>query len=87
VFVSSSSAYFTAGVAGYLDIIATGMPTPSLTETGTLPGGLIFLDNGNGTGLLVGAPYPGTEGEYLLTFGASNGARPDAVQSFMLIVY
>ena len=59
---------------------------PSLTETGTLPSGVTFKDNGNGTATLSGAPATGTAGSYALTFKAHNGVGTDASQSFTLTV-
>ena len=64
----------------------TGTPTPALSESGTLPSGVSFVDNGNGTGSLAGTPAVGTRGTYPITIGATNGVQPDASQSFTLTV-
>ena len=64
----------------------TGFPTLGLSETGSLPTGVTFVDNGNGTATLAGTPAAGTSGVYPLTIGASNGVSPDASQSFTLTV-
>jgi hypothetical protein len=45
-----------------------------------------FTDNGNGTGTLAGTPAAATNGSYAITFTASNGHLPNAVQSFTLVV-
>jgi len=45
-----------------------------------------FVDNGNGTGTLSGTPGAGTAGSYPITFTASNGVPPNAVQNFTLTV-
>ena len=58
----------------------------TLTETGALPGGVGFVDNGNGTATLSGNPNPGTGGTYTFSIKASNGVAPDAGQSFTLTV-
>ena len=51
----------------------TGTPAPSLTETGALPSGVTFKDNGNGTATLGGTPASGTAGVYAITIRAHNG--------------
>ena len=38
------------------------------------------------TGLLSGTPAHGTVGSYPLTFTATNGINPDAIQSFTLAI-
>ena len=62
------------------------LPTPALTETGALPTGVTFVDNGDGTATLAGTPAAGTGGTYALTITAANGVLPDATQSFTLTV-
>jgi len=63
----------------------TGFPTPTLSRTGTLPTGLNFVDNGNGTATLSGAPAAGTAGTYPQVFTATNSA--DTInQNFTLVV-
>ena len=59
---------------------------PSLTETGTLPSGVTFKDNGNGTATLSGTPASGSGGTFSLTFSASNGVGAVANQMFTLTV-
>ena len=86
-FVSANAATFTVGTAGTFAVIATGVPFPSLTiSSGTLPTGVTFTDNLNGTGTLAGTPAPGTGGLYALTISANNGAGASALQSFTLTV-
>jgi large repetitive protein len=81
---SASSTTFTAGTLGTFTVMTTGLPTPALSETGALPSGLTFVDNGNGTATLSGTPADGTGATYALTITAANGVLPDAVQSFTL---
>ena len=83
---SAASATFNIGTAGSFTVTTTGTPTPSLTETGSLPTGVTFTDNGNGTATLAGTPAAGDEGNYWPTITASNGVSPDATQSFGLMV-
>jgi hypothetical protein len=83
---SASSATFTEGSSGSFTVTTSGNPTASLSETGPLPSGVTFVDNGNGTATLAGIPAVGSNGSYPITIGASNGVSPDASQSFTLTV-
>lgn len=79
---SVNHATFVIGKAGSFQVTATGFPAPTITETGPLPGGVTLSPSG----LLSGIPAPGTSGVYHLTITASNGALPNATQSFTLTV-
>ena len=79
---SANSATFTNGVFGSFTVNTTGTPTPSIAESGSLPSGISFVDNGNGTGTLSGTSS--ALGNFNLTFTASNGTPPNAVQPFTL---
>jgi hypothetical protein len=84
---SSSSTSFTVGALGNFPVTTTGYPAPALAISGdTLPSGVTFVDNGDGTGTLKGTPASGTAHTYNLTFTASNSVLPNAVQSFTLTV-
>jgi len=48
------------GVPLSLTVRATGYPAPALAESGPLPGGLTFTDNGNGTATIAGTPAAGS---------------------------
>ena len=63
-----------------------GYPTPAISETGAVPAGVSFIDNGDGSALLSGTPASGSAGTYPITITASNGIAPDATQSFTLTV-
>ena len=63
-----------------------GYPVAALSETGALPSGVTFVDNGNGTATLSGTPAAGTGGIYPITITATNGVTPDATQTFTLTV-
>ncbi len=63
---------------------ATGSPTPTLTESGALPSGVAFTDNGNGTASLSGTAAAGTQGTYHFTITAHNGVGSGFPQSFTL---
>jgi hypothetical protein len=81
---SANNTAFTYGSAGTFTVTTTGIPTPSLTETGTLPGGVTFTDNGNGTATVAGTPT--ATGTFPLTLAAQNGYGNGASQSFTLKV-
>ncbi len=79
---SAKHATFTIGVLGTFHVTATGFPAPTFTESGALPSGVTL----SSSGLLSGAPAPGTGGVYTFTITASNGALPNATQIFKLTV-
>ena len=83
---SVNATTFTVGSAGTFSVTTTGFPAPSLTETGALPSGVTFKDNGNGTATLAGTPAAGTGGTFSITIKAHNGIGADASQSFVLTV-
>lgn len=83
---SAAATSFQVGSAGVFTVTASGFPTPALSETGTLPGGVTFTDNGNGTATLSGMPAAGAGGTYSITIKASNGTLPNAQQNFTLTV-
>jgi Tol biopolymer transport system component len=80
---SAAQATFTVGMRGSFRVTATSKPAPTLRESGALPGGVTFNAS---MGVLSGTPGRGTTGTYRLTFTASNGVLPDAVQRFTLTV-
>src|SRR6185437_9318279 len=84
--ISANSTTFTVGTSGSFTITSTGFPTAALLESGTLPSGISFVDNGDGTATLSGTPAAGTGGSYPFTISASNGVSPDASQSLTLTV-
>lgn len=82
---SASGVTFTVGTAGAFTVTATGFPTPpTITGSGSLPSGVAFVSNGNGTATLSG--NPATSGVFPLTITASNGVAPNATQNFTLTV-
>jgi uncharacterized protein (DUF1800 family)/sugar lactone lactonase YvrE len=86
VISSGNTATFSGGTAGLFTVTTKGFPTPALSESGTLPPGVTFTDNGDGTGSLQGMPSPGTGGMFNITFTAQNGVSPNATQDFSLTV-
>jgi hypothetical protein len=86
VITSPASATFTTGTPSLFTVATTGYPV-HLSDGGTsLPQGVTFVDNGNGTATLAGTPGATSGGTYRFTITASNGADPDATQAFTLTV-
>ena len=83
---SPASTTFTAGQAGTFTVKSTGVPNSTLSETGALPSGVKFKDNGDGTATLAGTPAVGSSGPYPFTIAATNAVSPDATQAFALTV-
>ena len=69
---SASEAYFHTGVLTTFTVTTTGSPGIALTESGALPAGLTFTDNGDGTATLSGTALPGQEGDHDITITATN---------------
>ncbi|MGH3656428.1 MAG: beta strand repeat-containing protein, partial [Micromonosporaceae bacterium] len=83
---SAASTTFTAGTPGTFTVTTSGEPEPAITVTGTLPGGVTLVDNGDGTATLSGTPAPASGGTYALVLEATNGVGPVASQNFTLTV-
>jgi hypothetical protein len=84
---SANATAFTVGAAGTFNVTTTSSPAAgTITATGTLPAGVTFTNNGNGTATLAGTPGAGTGGAYPITINASKGVGAPAVQSFTLTV-
>jgi len=83
VITSSAVADFTLSADGAFAVTATGSPTPTVTLSGTLPPGLAFVDQGNGTGLLSGTPT--ATGTVDLTVTAAN-ASGSTTQTLTVVV-
>ncbi len=86
---SANSASFVVGVTGSFNVTTTGFPTGAsmaISDSGALPSGVTFTDNGDGTASLGGIPAAGTAGSYPLKLTAHNGVGSDATQNFTLTV-
>lgn len=84
-FTSDPSAVFAAGAAGTYTVSTGATPTAHLTESGALPAGITFTDNGDGTATLAGTA-PTAQKVYRITLTAKNGVSPTATQAFTLTV-
>ena len=82
---STNTVAFTSSKAGSFSITTAGTPVSSLRESGSLPSGVTFTDNGDGTATLAGTPATGTEKSYSLTLTATSGVG-QTTQLFTLIV-
>ncbi|HXN39571.1 MAG TPA: putative Ig domain-containing protein [Solirubrobacteraceae bacterium] len=78
VITSANSTTFTEGAAGSFPVTASGFPSPTITETDTLPEGVTFSG-----GVLSGTPTQ--TGTFPISFTATNSAG-FSVQSFTLTV-
>jgi|SRR6202166_2925656 len=74
------------GVSFRFTVKTRGFPTATVSESGALPPGVGFTNNGNGTAALVGMPGNGSAGTYPIMINASNGVGSPASQSFTLVV-
>ena len=84
-FSTGSSATFTASSSGSFTVSAVGYPSPSFSESGALPSGVTFVDNGNGSATLSGTPGASSGGSYTFNIIASNTVA-NTTQSFTLTV-
>ena len=79
---SVNSTSFTEGNNGSFTVTASGLPTPTFSESGALPNAVTLSP----AGLLSGTPDAGTAGSYPITITASNGVGSNAQQPFTLNV-
>jgi hypothetical protein len=79
---SASSVTFYVGVAGSFTVTTIGTPTPTITESGSIP--VAFVDNNNGTATITGTPL--VSDVYNIIITASNGVGTPASQNFTLTV-
>jgi hypothetical protein len=85
-FTSAPTATFTVGAPSVFSVTTVAIPAvTSIQQSGPLPAGVAFVDNGDGTAALNGSPAPGANGTYPITFTASNGT-PSSTQDFTLTV-
>jgi putative Ig domain-containing protein len=82
---SADTATFTTTLATTFDVTTTGYPAAALSETGAMPSGITFTDNGNGTGALSGTPAVGSQGSYPVTITAANASDSSSVTQSVTI--
>ena len=81
VITSASSTTFQPNTPGTFTVTATGTPTPTFSESGTLPTGITLNPT---TGVLSGTTAEG--GSFPIIITAGNAVSPSATQSFTLTV-
>ena len=70
----------------FLGCPPTYAPTPTLTETGTLPQGLSFTYDSNGSAVISGVPTAGTGGMWQVAITASNSIGASVTVPFYVTV-
>ncbi|MGB9112642.1 MAG: putative Ig domain-containing protein [Acidimicrobiales bacterium] len=85
---SADSTTFSDGTSGSFTVKTTGFPTPALSDTCTssLPKGVGFSDDGDGTATISGTPASTDGGSYTVCVSAANGVTAPATQTLTLIV-
>jgi hypothetical protein len=83
---SGESTTFSVGQSGAFEVTTAGAPTAALIEIGTLPSGVTFTDNGDGTGTLSGTPGTNTIGVYPVSIIANNGIGSPDIEPLTLTV-
>jgi autotransporter-associated beta strand protein/predicted outer membrane repeat protein len=86
IFTSLPTATFTVGTTATFTLTTAGFPTPTFAAGTTMPRGLTFTDNHNGTATIHGTAAAGTQGTKTFVVTASNGVLPAALQLFTLVV-
>ena len=83
-----AAATFTVGsLGGFMVTTGHDFPAAALSiPAGSLPSGVSFQDNGDGTASISGTPAVGDGGVYSFDVTASNGITPDAVIPFTLTI-
>ncbi len=83
---SPATASLVAGRAQSFTITSSGMPTPQLSVSGSLPPGLGVSYRNNGTAIVSGTVPSYDHGSWTLTVLANNGIGQAAVQHLVLAV-
>lgn len=81
VFTSFATASFNLDQSSNFEVQATG--ATSYAESGALPQGVTFADNGDGTATISGTPAAGTAGPYPIHITAT-GSGGSTTQNFVL---
>jgi YVTN family beta-propeller protein len=83
---STPAADATFGAPVNFTVTTNGYPVPSISETGTMPPGVHFAGNGDGTATISGTPAGTALGPYTVTLTAKNKAGT-ATQSFTMTIW
>jgi len=82
IITSSAAPTFQKARPASFTVSASGNPAPALTYVGSLPDGMTFTDNGNGTASIAGTPSGSSSG--VITVTASNDVGLDDHQVLFL---
>lgn len=85
IFLSLASATFVAGKPGSFTVVTEAVPVAWLDLVGTLPAGLTFTDNGDGTATIAGTPSVSAVGTHSVTINATNDLV-DPPQTLVIVV-
>ncbi len=85
-FTTISSGSCVAGAPCDISLSAAGYPAPTISITTTLPSGLSFADQGDGTALISGTPTPADVGTTSFVVSAANGIGAEVEQHFTLAI-
>jgi hypothetical protein len=85
IFISAASTTMTTGVAATFTVATTGSPIATITESGSLPSGIHFVSNHDGSATLSGTPGPNSNDTYRVTLKATNSAGSKS-QTLTLVV-
>ena len=85
-FTTTSSASCVASSVCEIAIATSGYPSAELGESAALPSGLDFVNNGNGTGDILGTATTSDVGTGSFVIAATNGVGAGATQDFTLTV-
>lgn len=83
-FTSAANVTLAYGTAQHVTVTASGYPTPRLHVVGSMPAGLRFGDNGNGTASVTGTPT--NPGSYSVTVVADSSGFQPVEQRLTLVV-
>ncbi|WP_025158151.1 beta strand repeat-containing protein [Leifsonia aquatica] len=84
VFTTGATATGVVGASGSFTVVTTGYPVPALSLLGSLPTGVSFADNHDGTATISGSPS-GAAQDYPVTVRATNaGDTVDQALTYVL---
>ncbi len=83
VITSASALSVPAGTDESFQVTSTGVPTPTLTESGSLPSGVTFTPDGDGSATIAGVPAVVGSANFPIAITASNRHAPPVTQDFV----
>jgi serine protease len=83
---SAQDVSLVTGIPLSFTVSTTGFPAPALSYTGSLPTGVTFADNHDGSAAMAGSPAAGTAGVYPVTVTATNSVGNTAGQDLTITV-